>query len=62
MYLEGPDQQTDEYINPLYKFTIKNTNETNMISLRDNFNVEWRILQSLKVRGRFGVTKTISKK
>lgn len=61
MYLEGPDQQTDEYINPLYKFTIKNTNETNMISLRDNFNVEWRILQSLKVRGRFGVTKTISK-
>lgn len=61
MYLEGPAQQTDEYINPLYKFNIKNTNETNTFSLRDNFNAEWQVLSSLRVRGRFGVTKTVSK-
>ena len=61
MYLEGPDQATDEYINPLYKFMMKNTKETNMLSLRDNFNAEWQILSSLRVRGRFGVTKTITK-
>ncbi len=61
MYLEGPDQQTDEYINPLYKFNIKNTNETKNIAFRDNFNAEWKILSSLRLQGRFGLSKSISK-
>ncbi len=61
MYLEGPDQQTDEYINPLYKLNIKNTNETKTITLRDNFIAEWQILSSLRLQGRFGLSKSISK-
>ncbi len=61
MYLEGPDQQTDEYINPMYKLGIKNTNETNTIALRNNFNAEWQILSSLRLQGRFGLSKSISK-
>ncbi len=61
MYLEGPDQQTDEYINPLYKFMIKNANESNTLAFRDNFNAEWQILSSLRLQGRFGVSKSVSK-
>lgn len=61
MYLEGPDEKSDEFINPLYKFNIKNTNGTNSFFLRDNFNAEWQILSSLRIRGRFGVMKSVSK-
>ena len=42
--------------NPLWNFNQKSYNRTNTFSLNNNFQVEWRILEELRLRGRFGVT------
>lgn len=42
--------------NPLWDFNQKSYNRTNTFSLNNNFQVEWRILEELRLRGRFGVT------
>ena len=42
--------------NPLWDFNQKSSNRTNTFSLNNNFQVEWRILEELRLRGRFGVT------
>ena len=42
--------------NPLWDFNQKSYNRTNTFSLNNNFSVEWRILEELRLRGRFGVT------
>ena len=55
----GYESEESTVINPLYYSTIKNTNESNTISLRDNFNAEWSMISSLRVRVRIGLTKTI---
>ena len=41
---------------PLWEFNQKSYNRTNTFSLNNNFQVEWRILEELRLRGRFGVT------
>lgn len=42
--------------NPLWDFNQKSYNRTNTFSLNNNFQVEWHILEELRLRGRFGVT------
>ena len=55
-------QQNSAYIrNPLYEWTIKNTNIGNTIQLRDNFSIEWRILSSLRATARIGLTKSVGR-
>ena len=55
-------QQNSAYIkNPLYEWTIKNTNIGNPIQLRDNFSIEWRIFTSLRATARLGLTKSVGR-
>ena len=42
--------------NPLWDFNQKSYNKGDLFSLNNNFQVEWRILEELRLRGRFGVT------
>lgn len=42
--------------NPLWDFNQNSYNETNTFSLNNNFQVEWRILEELRLRGRLGVS------
>ena len=61
LYLEKGETKQEDVYNPLYKWHIKNTNETKSLQLRDNFNVEWTFKEALRFRGRLGLTKNISK-
>ena len=55
-------QQNSAYIkNPLYEWTIKNTNIGHTIQLRDNFSIEWRIFTSLRATARLGLTKSVGR-
>ena len=55
-------QQNSAYIkNPLYEWTIKNTNIGNTIQLRDNFSIEGRIFTSLRATARLGLTKPVGR-
>lgn len=55
-------QQNSAYIkNPLYEWTIKNTNIGNTIQLRDNFSIEWRIFTALRATARLGLTKSVGR-
>ena len=55
-------QQNSAYIkNPLYEWTIKNTNIGNTKQLRDNFSIEWRIFTSLRATARLGLTKSVGR-
>lgn len=47
--------------NPLYESQIKNTNEANTLSMRDNFTIEWKIFPYLQATARLGLTKTIGR-
>lgn len=62
MYLEEGEESDDEdFINPLYTWHVKNTNDTKNLQLRDNFNAEWTPFSSLRLRARIGITKGITK-
>lgn len=61
LYLEFKKDDDIAIINPLYKWNIMNIQEGRNISLRDNFNVEWTIIPSLRAVGRFSVTKGVNK-
>lgn len=42
--------------NPLWDFNQNSYNESNTFSLTNNFQIEWRPLSELRLRGRFGVS------
>lgn len=44
--------------NPLYNALLNNRSATSSFSVRNNFNIEYAILPSLKLRGRFGVERS----
>ena len=46
---------------PLYNWSNNNTNTTSDIGFTNNFEVEWRPLQELRIHGKFGLTKTEEK-
>ena len=46
------------YYNPLYDMNQTNFEETGMTGFTNNFEVDWRIIDELKARGRFGLTKS----
>ncbi len=58
--LEPLDVAGEPIYNPLYLYNIVNNDATNDITLRDNFSIIWRFLQSFQLRGRIGISKLIS--
>ena len=57
----GTQQNSEHIKNPLYEWTIKNTNIGNTIQLRDNFSIEWRIFTALRATARLGLTKSVGR-
>ena len=53
--LEPLDVAGEPIYNPLYLYNIVNNDATNDITLRDNFSIIWRFLQSFQLRGRIGM-------
>ncbi|MEG2755098.1 MAG: SusC/RagA family TonB-linked outer membrane protein, partial [Mucinivorans sp.] len=45
--------------NPIYESRLNNRNQNKNFGIRDNFQAEWRILESLRLRGRFGLSKSV---
>ena len=48
--------------NPLWNTTIGTKNFSKYTRLTDNFYIEWQILETLKIRGRLGLTKIFNKR
>lgn len=46
------------YYNPLFDMKQTNFDETEMTGFTNNFEVDWRVIDELRIRGRFGLTKS----
>ena len=44
-------------VNPLYNATLNTYDRGNNTDITNNFMLEWKVLESLDLRGRFGITK-----
>ena len=44
-------------VNPLYNATLNTYDRGNNTDITDNFMLEWKVLETLDLRGRFGITK-----
>ena len=47
--------------NPMINATLPNFETNEYTSLQDNFNIDWRIVPSLRLQGRFSYTKQLDK-
>jgi len=47
--------------NPLYDWGLNSSNTSEQFGIRNNFEVDWRVLDELRVRGRFSITKNDTK-
>ena len=57
----GYDNEGEAIINPLYYHTILNTNESNSLSITNNFQIDWTILSFLRAKGNIGLEKSVSR-
>ncbi|MCM1448721.1 MAG: SusC/RagA family TonB-linked outer membrane protein [Clostridiales bacterium] len=63
-WLEAPDKEyssttASPYVgNPLYNASLNSYDKTNGWSVRENFNMEWRPIKQLMVRGRLSLSKS----
>lgn len=55
------DKEGAAIVNPLYLRTILNTNETNSLSVTNNFQIDWTVLDFLRLKGNIGLEKSVSK-
>lgn len=46
-----------ELYNPMYDFYLKSFNKGNNTEFRNNFEAEWRLIDALRIRGRFSFAK-----
>lgn len=53
--------QTLYVYNPLYNMELNSSNESKSFGFRNNFEIDWRIYDELRAKGRFSITKTSSK-
>ena len=52
----------DEYVfNPLYDMSLNSSNRTRNFGFRNNFEVDWRVIEPLRLRARISVSKSVSK-
>lgn len=64
-----PDKVIDSYqiistyniYNPLYDMQLNSSNTSRSFGFRNNFEVDWKIIESLRLRGRVSVSKSVSK-
>ena len=47
--------------NPMINATLPNFSVTEYTSVQDNFNIDWRIIPSMRLQGRFSYTKQLDK-
>ena len=52
---------TSEIGNPLYNATLNTYNNSNYTQIVNNFSIEWTIINGLKLRGQFGISKNFTK-
>ena len=45
------------HVNPLYNATLNTYDRGNNTDITNNFMLEWKVLETLDLRGRFGITK-----
>ena len=56
-YLGG--YQNSDYYNPLYNASINTKNISEYTEIRNNFQMEWKVLADLKVTGRFSFSNNV---
>ncbi len=56
----GGAYSTMRYANPLYNNSLNHIDETKTLGFRNNFQVEWRVVDELRARGRISVSKNNS--
>lgn len=47
--------------NPLYDMSLNSSDKTRNFGFRNNFEIDWRVIESLRLRGRISVSKSVSK-
>ena len=52
---------TSEIGNPLYNAQLNTYNNSNYTQLVNNFSIEWAIINELRLRGQFGISKNFTK-
>ena len=51
-----------EYMyNPVYDMQQNSFDETKSFGFRNNFEIDWRVVSTLRVRGRFSISKTVTR-
>ncbi len=61
MILEVIDESSNNYVyNPLYDMQQNSMDETKTFGFRNNFEIDWRIISTLRARARFSISKSVS--
>lgn len=58
--LEAETPGNKQILNPMYDYYLKSFNTANNLDLRNNFEADWRLMNELRLRGRFSYAKTSS--
>ena len=59
--LEVIDESSNDYVyNPLYDMQQNSMDETRTFGFRNNFEIDWRIISTLRARARFSISKSVS--
>ena len=60
-YTRAASNTTSTVGNPLYNSTLNTYNKSNYTQIVNNFSIEWTIIDGLRLRGQFGISKNFSK-
>ena len=55
-YFDGWDAGESKIQNPLYDVTLSSLNESGYTEIINNFSIEWKMTETLTVRGKFGIS------
>ncbi|MBL1409473.1 SusC/RagA family TonB-linked outer membrane protein [Sphingobacterium faecale] len=58
--LEPATGGNKQILNPMYDYYLKSFNTASNLDLRNNFEADWRVLNELRLRGRFSFARTSS--
>ena len=53
--------RTSYVYNPLYDMSLNSRNEDRSFGFRNNFEIEWRPVEVLRARGRFSISKSVTR-
>lgn len=60
-YTRAASNTTSVVGNPLYDATLNTYNRSNYTQVVNNFSIEWNIIDELRLRGQFGISKNFNK-